>query len=72
MERPVVDASGLTDRFDFTVQYEVDTDAAGPFAGITTPTLFAAFENQAGLKLRATRGPVSVLVVDSVTRPGAN
>jgi bla regulator protein blaR1 len=72
MERPVVDASGLTDRFDFTVQYEVDTDAAGPFAGITTPTLFEAFENQAGLKLRATRGPVSVLVVDSVTRPGAN
>jgi uncharacterized protein (TIGR03435 family) len=72
MDRPVVDATGLTDRFDFTVQYEVDTDATGPFAGVTSPTLFAAFEKQAGLKLKATRGPVNVLVIDSASRPGAN
>ena len=72
MDRPVVDATGLTDRFDFTVQYEADTDAKGPLAAVTAPTLFEAFEKQAGLKVRATRGPVNVLVVDSATHPSAN
>jgi uncharacterized protein (TIGR03435 family) len=72
MDRPVIDATGLTDRFDFTVQYELDLDAAGPFAGVTSPTLFAAFAKQAGLKLKATRGPINILVIDSATRPSAN
>lgn len=72
MDRPVIDATGLTDRFDFTVRYEVDPDAPGPFAGATSPTVFAAFEKQAGLKLRATRGPVNVLVIDGAARPAAN
>jgi uncharacterized protein (TIGR03435 family) len=72
MDRPVIDMTGLTDRFDFTVQYEADTDSAGPFAAVTAPTLFQAFEKQAGLKLRATQGPVNVLVIDSAARPSAN
>ena len=72
MDRPVIDTTGLTGRFDFTVQYDVDTDAAGPFAASTSPTLFAAFEKQAGLKLKATRSPIEVLVVESATRPSAN
>lgn len=72
MDRPVIDMTGLTDRFDFMVQYEADTDSRGPFAAVTAPTLFQAFEKQAGLKLSATRGPVNVLVVDSAARPSAN
>jgi uncharacterized protein (TIGR03435 family) len=72
MDRPVIDSTGLTGRFDFTVQYELDPDAVGPFAGATSPMLFAAFEKQAGLKLRPTRGPVKVLVIDSAARPSAN
>src|SRR5689334_11177034 len=72
MDRPVIDMTGLTDRFDFKVQYEADPEAAGPFAAITAPTLFQAFEKQAGLKLKATRGPVDVLIVDSAARPSAN
>jgi bla regulator protein blaR1 len=72
MDRPVIDATGLTGRFDFTVEYEADPDATGPFAGATSHTLFAAFEKQAGLKLKATRGPVSVLVIDSAAHPTGN
>lgn len=72
MDRPVIDMTGLTDRFDFQVQYEADTDSRGPFAAVTAPTLFQAFEKQAGLKLSATRGPVNVLAIDSAARPGAN
>ncbi|HKE23989.1 MAG TPA: TIGR03435 family protein [Bryobacteraceae bacterium] len=72
MDRPVIDMTELTDRFDFTVQYEADNDAPGPFAAVTAPTLFQAFEKQAGLKLRATQGPVNVLVIDSAARLSAN
>src|SRR6185437_13924934 len=61
MDRPVIDETGLTGRFDFTVQYEAEPDAAGPFGAVTARSLFTAFEEQAGLKLRATRGPVNVL-----------
>jgi uncharacterized protein (TIGR03435 family) len=49
MDRPVIDPTGLTERFDFT-----------------------AFGKQAGLKLRAAPGPVSVLVIDSAAHPTAN
>jgi len=72
MDHPVIDMTELTDRFDFTVQYEADNDAPGPFAAVTAPTLFQAFEKQAGLKLRATQGPVNVLVIDSAARLSAN
>ena len=72
MDRPVIDLTGLSDRYDFKVHYEADTDAAGPFAAVAAPTLFQAFEKQVGLKLMATRGPVNVLVIDSVARPSAN
>jgi len=72
MDRPVIDATELTDRFDFTVQYELDPDTTGPFAGATSQTLFAALEKQAGLKLRRTRGPVKVLLIDDATHPSGN
>jgi uncharacterized protein (TIGR03435 family) len=72
MDRPVIDTTGLTDRFDFTVQYDVDTDSQGPFASVTAPTLFRAFEKQAGLRLRPTRGMIQVLVIDDAARPAAN
>jgi len=72
MDRPVIDVTGLTDRFDFTVEYDADADSAGPFAAVTSPTLFRAFEKQAGLKLSATRGAVDVLVIDDAAHPAAN
>lgn len=69
---PVIDMTGLTGRFDFTVEYEADPNATGPFAAVTSPALFQAFEQQAGLKLQATKGPVDVLVIDRARRPGSN
>lgn len=62
--RPVVDRTGLTGRFDFTLNWapegSIDTDA---------PSIFTAVQEQLGLKLEPTRGPVDVLVVDSAERP---
>jgi uncharacterized protein (TIGR03435 family) len=62
--RPVVDRTGLTGRFDFTLNWAPessnDTEA---------PSIFTALQEQLGLKLQPARGPVDVLVVDSAERP---
>ncbi len=71
-DRPMVDRTGLQDRYDFTVEYEADTEATGPFARLTGPALFKALESQAGLKLEATKGPVEILVIDHAEKPSAN
>jgi uncharacterized protein (TIGR03435 family) len=38
----------------------------------TKPSLFVAMQEQLGLRLEATRGPVQVLVIDRVARPSEN
>ena len=63
-DRPVIDSTGITGN------YEWHLTAAN--AGVTAsefPTISSAVEEQLGLKLESTRGPVEVLVIDSVERP---
>jgi len=72
MERPVVDQTGLKDRFDFTVDYEANTDEPGPFAAVVGPGLFTALQDQAGLRLEARKDLVDVLVIDHAERPSQN
>jgi uncharacterized protein (TIGR03435 family) len=80
--RTVVDKTGLTGNYDFTLTWTPDQSADGgrpPGAGDmaqpasdNAPTLFTALEEQLGLKLEATKGPVDVLVVDHVEMPSGN
>lgn len=78
LDRPVVDQTGLTGRYDFDLEWTPDetqfggTLPAAPPDAQTKPGLFAAMQEQLGLKLTATRGPVSVLVIDRVQRPSEN
>ncbi len=72
MDRPVVDRTGLKDRYDFTMDYEANADTPGSFRELTGPGLFKAFEEQLGLKWEATKGAVEVLVIDHAERPSAN
>jgi uncharacterized protein (TIGR03435 family) len=72
MDRPLIDKTGLQDRYDFTVDYEANPEAPGPFSELSGPGLFKAFEEQAGLKLEAMKGPVEILVIDHAEKPSAN
>ena len=36
------------------------------------PSLFTAIEEQLGLKLESTKGPVNVIVIDQLEQPTAN
>jgi uncharacterized protein (TIGR03435 family) len=81
MDRPVVDQSGLSERYDFTLTFTPDAPQAalmglppGPAADNpdAAPDLFTAFQQQLGLKLESGKAPVDVLVIDKVQRPSAN
>jgi uncharacterized protein (TIGR03435 family) len=77
LDRPVVDKTGLTGRYDFDLDWAPDEtqfggDLPAPSANATYPPLFTAIQEQLGLQLIATRGPVSALVVDHAERPSAN
>ena len=80
--RPVIDKTGLTGYFDFTLQWtpqpgsEMPIRPAGeppapppPAADPDGPNLFTAIHEQLGLKLESTRGPVEVIVIDRLEKP---
>lgn len=79
LDRPVIDESGLTGRYDFTLEWRPDEfqfpevpsarRTAAMAAGDALPDLFAAFEEQLGMKLVATKAQTDVLVVDKVSKP---
>lgn len=65
VDRPVVDATGLSGSFDLDVKFTPD-GAPDPTSGAS---LFTALQEQLGLRLEPRRAPVNVLVVESAERP---
>jgi uncharacterized protein (TIGR03435 family) len=77
LDRPVVDKTGLVGRYDFDLEWTPDETQFG--GNVPTarpepvkPDLFAAMQQQVGLRLEATRGPIEALVIDQVERPSDN
>jgi len=69
-DRPVVDQTGLSGRYDFKLHWTSgETRATAPDA---PPGLFTAIQEQLGLKLEPVKAQADVLVVDAVQKPGAN
>lgn len=71
LNRTVLDQSGLTGRYDFTVTFTPNLDAAQQ-PDTAGPSLFTALEEQLGLRLDSKKGPVEVLVIDSAQKASAN
>jgi uncharacterized protein (TIGR03435 family) len=84
--RPVLDKTEFTRDFDLNLKFTADETTIGlpGFGGPgdpgghrlptdpNLPNIFAALQEQLGLKLASAKGPVEVLVVDHVERPTAN
>jgi len=62
--RPILDKTGLTDNYDFTLVWTPAPSAPSPDA-----TIFAALEQQLGLKLEPEEAGVEMLVVDRAEKP---
>jgi uncharacterized protein (TIGR03435 family) len=78
MGRLVVDKTGLTGRFEFLLAWTPEVMPTGaPPPGVPPidpdgPSFVTALQEQLGLKLRSARGPVEVIVIDSIDRPTPN
>jgi len=70
--RLVQDRTGLTGRYNFTLKWAPDAGMNGDRTEGAGVSLFTALQEQLGLKLEATKGPVDVVVIDSVEMPTGN
>ena len=73
VSRVVLDKTGLTGRYDFSLQWTPDDSPSdAPVPDSSGGSLFTALQEQLGLKLEPQKGPVEVLVIDHVARPSEN
>jgi uncharacterized protein (TIGR03435 family) len=71
--RVVVNQTGLSGRYDLNLRWSPDDAAASASSSPDIPPdIFTAIQEQLGLKLESTKGPVPVLVIDSVEMPSPN
>ena len=73
--RSVVDNTGLNGKYDLTLHWDPGSDLTDPGSsdlGPAGPSIFTALQEQLGLKLESQKGPVDILTIDSVERPGKN
>ena len=68
--RPVVDRTGLTGKYDFTLEYVPAAKAAADKSG--GPSVFTALEEQLGLQLKPAKELVEILVIDHIELPSPN
>jgi uncharacterized protein (TIGR03435 family) len=77
----VVDKTGLTGRYDFTLKWTPDPGVTGtplggpdglPSVESSGPSIFTAVQEDLGLKLQSARGRVEIIVIDHVEKPDAN
>jgi uncharacterized protein (TIGR03435 family) len=78
--RTVFDKTGLLGRYDFKLEFAPQSlqqnmpgkDGAAADSVTDRPSIFTALQNQLGLKLEASRGPVEIIVVDRIEKPTEN
>jgi uncharacterized protein (TIGR03435 family) len=78
LQQPVVDRTGLEGGYDIDLKFSTENlpgipagppGGPGPAGDPNTPTIFAALQEQLGLRLESQRAPITVVIVDSVSLP---
>jgi len=78
LDRPVLDRTNLPGKYDFDIEWTRDESLFGGRLPMDAngdtekPNLFTAIQEQLGLRLVASRGPVEVLIIDRIEKPSAN
>jgi uncharacterized protein (TIGR03435 family) len=87
LHRKVIDQTGLGGKYDFELRWTPDQssvaapirpDGLGPETDSPTSSvgsgasIFTALQEQLGLKLESTKGPVDVVVINHIERPSEN
>jgi len=70
VDRPVVDQTGLRDRYDFLLKWTSEDHQVSNEG--SPPGFFTAVQDELGLKLESTKALVDVVVIDHVEPPSAN
>jgi len=68
LNRPVLDRTGLTGRYNFELSWTPEL-APCPDSADNAPSIFTALREQLGLRLESVKGPVETIVVDGAERP---
>jgi len=76
-DRPVIERTGLTGNYDFTLSFLPELPPGFDRANIPPefldrPNIFDALRQQLGLKLEPQKGPVVYYVIDHVEKPAEN
>jgi uncharacterized protein (TIGR03435 family) len=85
LQRTVIDKTGLTGKYDIALEWTADNGADPMIQGtdgsqqraetatdVSGLSIFTAIQEQLGLKLQSTKGPVETLIVDHVEMPTEN
>ncbi|HEY6392831.1 MAG TPA: M56 and DUF3738 domain-containing protein, partial [Bryobacteraceae bacterium] len=79
--RTVLDKTGLTGQYDIKLEFTPedgpgrgpgDGAEAAPPPDATGPSIFTALQEQLGLKLESSKGPVEIIIIDRIEKPTAN
>ena len=70
--RPVVDQSGLSGLYDFTLTWIHDTTGSDAAISDNITSFHNALKSQLGLELKPSRAPIDILVIDHVDHPSPN
>ena len=76
VKEPVIDRTGLTGAYSFTLRWSTDELSAVPETPTReqdkSPSIFTALREQLGLRLDSTKGPLEVIVIDRAEKPSEN
>jgi uncharacterized protein (TIGR03435 family) len=75
LDRPVMDHTGLTGLYDFTIEWTPETPGAANAAADQSrneSTYLEALKEQLGVKLEAATGPIEAFIVDQIQEPSPN
>ena len=71
LDYPLIDRTGLKGAYDIHFTFNPD-ESVNDGADNTGASIFTSLQEQLGLRLQSSKGPVKVLVIDHIERPSEN